>query len=222
MYELLNNPVFFFCFLRRSYADILDVSVIYWKFSSSCPCDVPFLAVSLFSCEKSTVTIVTFPTSRKNGGFGNRPACWGLFFLTCLQPFESTKGRCEQDKKNGMILRGSNSYPKLNQPEPKIRASQQAYRTLPLLIQLPDAKTSGSHFWLEIIRTTSACASRNTKFRVKPCKPRHRKKSERLDLCSLRGFGNTVGLSLLKDLVWLFCCSGLGNPLALGHIGFIV
>lgn len=58
----------------------LDVSVIYCKFSRSCPCDVPFLAVSLFSCEKSTVTIVTFPTSRKNGGFGNPPACWGLFF----------------------------------------------------------------------------------------------------------------------------------------------
>ena len=158
----------------------LDVSVIYCKFPGSCPCDVPFLAVSLFSCEKSTVTIVTFPTSRKNGGFGNPPACWGLFFLTCLQPFESTKGRCEQDKRNGMLLKILKDSNSLSQIE-SARTKTQSITT-----GIPDFTTAFSTSWRKDVRllffagnhffTTSACASRNTKFRAKPCKPRHWKK----------------------------------------------
>lgn len=70
----------------------------------------------------------------------------GIVFLTCLQPFESTKGRCEQDKRNGMLLKILKDSNSLSQIE-SARTKTQSITT-----GIPDFTTAFSTSWRKDVR----------------------------------------------------------------------
>lgn len=203
----------------------LDVSVIYCKFSRSCPCDVPFLAVSLFSCEKSTVTIVTFPTSRKNGGFGNPPACWGLFFWHACNLSSPRKVGVNKTEERDAFkdFKGFKFtipiWISQNQNSDHHNRHTGLYHCL---FNFLTQRRQAPIFCWKSFEQQVLVLQETQSFESSPANHATEKKSERLDLCSFRGFGNTVWDSLYWKICFFFCCFGLGNPLAVGHIGFIV
>lgn len=223
---IIEQPRFFFCFLRTSYADmmlqrfgcqrhLLQISrkLSLWRAILGCQ------FVFLWKIYSDNCDVPNLPEKRR---LWKSSGVLGIVFLTCLQPFESTKGRCEQDKKNGMILKDSNSLSQIESARTK---------TQTITTGIPDFITAYSTSWRKDVRLLFFAGNHlNNKCL---CFKKHKVSSQALQTTPLkkrvRGWTCVVFVDLetrcgtlsIERFVF-FCCSGLGNPLAVGHIGFIV